>query len=218
MAREKLVSPPLLVQAGMINGNRIRTGANQINFTKRSFTGQPAIVPMNLGQNPDSIIPEIQDLRGQIERAFHIDVIRREKKKERQSAFEIQDDRAEMMGLMAPMLFRIEREFLSPTIVRAYEILNEKGRIPPAPDSIPNASLNIQFDSEATAAQLASKAAGMSNFVVQLSQVAAINPAVYDGLDVDGFRDELARITGTTTKILLSKPKIEQLRQRPECR
>jgi hypothetical protein len=212
MAREKLVSPPLMVQSGLVNGNRIRTGANQINFTKRSFSGQPAIVPMNLGVNPDSILPEIQDLRGQIERAFHIDVIRREKKKERQSAFEIQDDRAEMMGLMAPMLFRIEREFLSPTIVRAFEILDSKGRFPKAPESLGRGKLDIEFDSEATSSQLASKANQMSNFLVALSQMAAIDPSVYDGVDGDEYLRELARLQGTTNKILRAPRQLEEMR------
>jgi hypothetical protein len=188
---QKQVDPPLLVPSdGFMMP--IRTSPGSLIFFENGIGDNNMLKPLETRGRYDIGEDKMNQKRDHIMRCFYADWIVRDKKKERQTALEIQDDRNEMLQLMAPILGRLQTEFLGPIIVRAFNLLRENGHLPPAPPSLQGRSLNIYYTSPAAKAQLSSKSMGLRRFMQDVAPILSLDPTAVDGVDIDVIVQELA--------------------------
>lgn len=210
-AGQKIVDPPLMVpDDGFLMP--IKTSPGSLIF----FTpGTDPIIPLETKGRPDIGLDMMDQKREAITRMFYVDYIIRQKKKERQSATEIQDERGEMLRQMAPMLGRISKEWLSPILRRSFMLLHAVGRIPEPPMELLqyNYAMAIEYTSPAAKAQLEAKANTMGRYIQEVTPLASLDPSVLDAIDLDAFVQETALLRGVSRTMLRSEEQIIAVRQ-----
>lgn len=132
---------------------------------------------------------DIRDVQARIMRTFHNDLFRMISELETvRTATEIDARREEKLVLLGPVLERFENECLDPAINRIFNIMTRAGLIPPAPEDIQDANLEIQYVSILTAAQSAVDAVPLERFLQLVGNISA----VYEGaLDVPNWNELL---------------------------
>ena len=160
--------------------------------------------PLLSGSQPNFSLEMIESERDAIRRAFYVDFLIREKKKERQSVLEIQDERGEMMRQMAPMCGRIETEKLGPMISRSYQLLNKHRMLPEMPAEIRGQRLALTYTSPVARAQLGAKGLALQGLVQDLTSIGSIFPQIFSHLDENELLNVFVEARGVPTKVIKS--------------
>ena len=209
-AAQKASDPPVVVpNSGFLMP--IRTSPGSMIF-KEPGTESPEPFPYH-GQ-PQFTLEMINYHRSQITRSFYIEHLLRERKKERQTIMEIQDERMEMMQQLGPVNGRLQTELFGPCLNRSLQLLMDNRRIPPPPFA---GNLRAHYTSPAARSQMATKSIGMRRFVEEITPLANIDQTLVDSINVP----ELVRLSAIyediSPKILRSDEEIEEIqRQRQE--
>jgi len=173
--------------------------------------GTTAPETLRMGSNFNITLEVMNQKRDQIAKTFHVDWLLRNRKRERQSILEIQDDRTEMLRQLSSVVGRFEAECVSPLIEDTYFYLDRAGMLPESPAK--GVPLDISFTSPAAKAQLASKAANIMQFLNDVSAYRAIDPSITDGIDTASLGQELATLREAPKRILKSQEQIAQAKQ-----
>jgi hypothetical protein len=207
-AAQKMVDPPLMVpDEGYILP--LSTAPGSLMF----YTpGSENIVPLEFRGNIPVGLDMLAQKQDQIAKAFHVDWLLRMKKKERQTAAEVYDDRNEMLRQMAPELGRLQAEFAGPMLARTFSILLDHGKIPFGPMSVLQRGLGIEYRSQLARAQEATKADDINKFMQDIIPVANIDRSMLDRIDPDRYVDEMAKIRGISRKVLRSDDEVKGIR------
>lgn len=168
--------------------------------------------PLMSGSQPQLTLEMLQAEREQITQAFYIDYLIRAKKRERQSVTEILDDRGEMLRQMAPMIGRLQTEFLGTMIARTYQLLWTHRKMPRSPATLEGRPLEIIYTSPAAKAQLGTKGSQLSAFIQDLSVWANIKPDILEGLETDEVLAILAEARDVSPRVI-KDPKKRQAEQ-----
>ncbi|UOF78053.1 head to tail connecting protein [Caudoviricetes sp.] len=212
-AGQKQVDPPLvLANEGFLLP--IRTSPGSLIFKEDE---ERQITPLEMKGNLPWAEDKMEQKRDFIRRCFFNDWIRREKKKREQSATEIMDDRDEMLRLFSPILGRITNELHGPMVARSYYLLDERRKLPMAPQSLENRRLSVGYTSAAARAQIGSIANQISQFLQDLIPMAQVDPSIMDAVDMDIVAQELAIARGTPRTILRSPEALKALRQQKQA-
>lgn len=209
---QKQADPPLLVPSdGFMLP--IKTSPSSLNFFEPGLANNEMIKPLETRGRYDIGEDKMSQKREHIMRCFYADWIMRQKKKERQSATEIMDDREEMLNLMGPNMNRLENEFYSPLIFRSYQLLSLANQLQPAPPSLRGRTLKITYTSPSVKAQRARKGQynrrWMAEEVIPMAQV---DPSVLDAVDTDAYLQESAEHGDVSRRILRSPEEIKARR------
>lgn len=164
------------------------------------------------GSQPQLTLELLAQRQQSIKDGFYEDLFFRNKKKERQSVLEIQDDRAEITRQLTPMFGRIEMEALSPLLSRLYHILSDQGVIPPPPFDPEDRQMEIQYVNPATKAQVIGRSAATNQFVTSLASLAQVDPTVLDVLDIQETAMELANSLDVPQRLIRTKEQIAAIR------
>lgn len=171
--------------------------------------------PLMSGSQPQLALDLLQSKRDTILQAFYVDMLLREKKKERQTITEILDERNEMLRQLSPMLGRLQNELLDTVIQRSIELLVEHDILPAeAPEELAGEHVQIVYTSPAAVAQHGSKGGAITQFLNDLAPIAQFRPDVLDHLDSDELFQELVRLRDVTRKIV--KPARQVKKEREE--
>jgi hypothetical protein len=208
---QKQVDPPLLVPSdGFMMP--IRTSPSSLIFFENGIGDNNMIKPLETRGRYDIGEDKMSQKRDHIMRCFYADWIVRDRKKERQTALEVSDDRNEMLQMMSPIMGRLQNEFLGPIIVRSYNLLSMAGRLPPAPPQLQNRKLGIYYTSPAAKAQLSRKSLGLRKFIQDITPLAQVDPTVLDAVDMDAVTQELALHDEAPRSVVRSTEQIAEIR------
>lgn len=211
-AGQKQVDPPLVLSSdGWLLP--IKTVPGGLIFKEEE---DRAITPLETKGNLPWGEDKCEQKRNFIRKCFFNDWIRREKKTREQSATEINDDRDEMLTLFAPILGRIGTELHGPMIARTYHLLNSRGLLPPAPESLVKRKLTVGYLSPAARAQSGTRANQISRYIQDLIPMAQIDPGIMDAVDMDAVAQQMARARGTPRSIMRSPKELMDLRQKKQ--
>lgn len=119
----------------------------------------------------------------------------------------------EKMQVIGPVIENLLSESLQPKLRRIFGILRRRGMIPPPPDSMKGAPLDIQFVSILALAQKAASTSGLESLVRMTGELAQIKPEVLDNLDADELLTEYSNLLGNKQKILKSQKDVTALRE-----
>lgn len=172
---------------------------------------------LQTGGNFTVTLDMIQQKREQVSKAFHVDWLLRGKKKERQSVYEVSDDRQEMLRQLASTTGRIETDHLSPMIHNVYFLLEREGELPPPPEELNGMQLQIVYTSSAAKAQMSGKADIISRFLAEITPLAAVDSSIFDGLKgMAEIGQELALLRDVSPRVLDTADGIARKRQQRE--
>tara|TARA_R110000803_G_scaffold38892_2_gene83974 strand:+ start:379 stop:1995 length:1617 start_codon:yes stop_codon:yes gene_type:complete len=161
-------------------------------------------MPLNTGGDFGITLDMMNQKRDQIAKAFHVDWLLRDKKKERQSVHEVTDDRSEMLKQLSSVTGRLESDHFSPTIKNTFFHLARNKQLPPKPEGLPNLALEITYTSPAAKAQLASKADNITRYLADVAPLRAIDPTITEGLNMPALGQEFAILRDVTNRVMLS--------------
>lgn len=162
---------------------------------------------------------EIAEVSNRIDSAFFADLFRLldSLPDQQRTAYEISERKAEKIAQLGPALESLTDEVLSPAIMRVYAIMLRRGRIPPLPDALNGATVQIEYTSMLAQAQ---KAGGTSSlervfgFAASLMQITGgQRPDILDNFDFDESIEIVADQQGAPARMLVDPDAREQARQ-----
>ena len=125
------------------------------------------------------ISQDIQMIQARVREAFHNDLFRNIMQLDTvRSATEIEAREAERLVLLGPVLGRFENEALDPAIKRIYNIMQRAGLLPPVPEELNGAEVEIQYVSILNDAQQAVSTAPIERYLAFTGEMAGAFPDV----------------------------------------
>jgi hypothetical protein len=188
----------------------MKYGSRQIMFHE---PGSEKPSPILAGNQPQYIMEMIRMYRETINRSFFVDQIIRQEKKERQSVLEIQDVRGQMLNQLAPLLNRLESEYLGPAINLTYTLLERNKQLPPAPQSLDGANLEVTYTSPSAQAQYATRLSDLSAFMQDLAPLAQVKPEVLQAVNERELFESYAKYRNISPTVIKSQEELDQERQ-----
>lgn len=212
IAGQKIVDPPLMVEDdGYMMP--IKSSPGGVNIRR---PGAGPIEPLPGPQRIDMGIDLLTQEQEIIRRGFYVDWIVRGQKKERQTAYEVSDERNQMLGLMAPIVGRLQDELLGRMLTLSYNYLARDGQLEDPPESLAGIPLEVVYVSPAARAQSTARGQGMLAYVQQIAQLAPVMPGILDSVDEDGFNAELQDQLDVPRRVLLGPAAIQEKRKSRE--
>ena len=178
--------------------------------------GAPPPEPILSGSQPNLTLEMLRADQDAITRAFFVDQIIRDQKKERQTILEIQDERGQMLQQLAPLLSRQENEFLAPCIEAQIDYLDMANLIPEVPDSLKGHEMEIVYTSPAAQAQYSGGVADIQAMMNDLAPWAQAKPDILDNFDENELVAEITRLRNVTRRIVKPKEDVNAMREERE--
>jgi len=213
-AIEKQVRPPLIADMSMKNQ------------PSSSLPGHVTYVPdIGPGKGMRSLYevnPDIKGLAGLIQQIgtrigkglfTDLFLMLSENPTQRQTAYEVAQKVQEKMQVLGPVIENLLTESLKPKLKTIYGIMQRKGMLPPAPDSMKGVPLDLEFISILALAQKASKTGGLERIVALIGNMVAVYPQVKNILDPEGFVREFSDMLDNPQSILRSPEDVQKLAQ-----
>jgi hypothetical protein len=217
-AIDKLVNPPMvadiqlknqpasLLPGGVTYVAGILSGAQRAGFAP-VYQVQPPVKEM---------MEDLNEVRDRIKKIFFNDLFQTASQFETRSnvtAVEWDMRKSESLVMLGPVLERLQTELLAPAIERTFAIAARANILPPAPPEMGGQPVTITYDSMLSQAQNAARTAGVERVFALAGQLAGIDPAVMDNLDIDYGFDYMSAALGNPPKLIRSPEELAQIRQ-----
>lgn len=218
-AIDKLVNPPMVADIQLKNqpASLLPGGVTYIAGLMSAPGGKQGFAPVYTVQPPVKEISEdLNEVRQRIKETFYVPLfqtISQFETRSNVSATEIDARRAESLVMLGPVLERLQTELLSPVIERTFAIAARAGILPPAPPEIAGQHIKIEYSSMLAQAQSATAASGIERIFALLGNLAGIDPAVTDNVDIDYGLDKISSLLGNDPKLIRSPDELMQIRQ-----
>lgn len=214
-AANMIVDPPtLLHDDGILGEFRLEPGAR--NYGAVSAEGRQLAVPFQSGAKVEIGLEMIQDLKAQIDDAFlgvYFRVLLENPQMTATQALLIAQQQGQMT---APVIGRMQSEYLGTLIRRESGILFRQGRHPPMPEKLAQhlqstgRRLEIEYTTPMTRAARAEDAVAIARTFEALTPWAQVQgPSVFRRFDVDEIAEILADINGVPQKALKTEAQVE---------
>lgn len=184
----------------------MKYGSRQIMFHE---AGSEKPSPILAGNQPQYVMEMIRMYRDSINRSFFVDQIIRQEKKERQSVTEIQDVRGQMLNQLAPLLNRMETEYLGPAIEATFELLERQGQLPERPESLNGSTLEISFSSPASQSQYATRLSDISSFMRDIAPLAQVKPEIMGTINEQTLLSSYAKYRNLDPAVIKSAEEVQ---------
>lgn len=209
-ALEKEIDPPLKASAATkSNGVTIIPGT--VTFSDDPANYGPAY---QIKVAMDHITMERIEVELRIRREFFSDLFLSILSTGKQmTATEVAERHDEKLLLLGPTLERLQSELLDPVIDRVFNIMLERGLLPPPPMNLAGQEIKVEFVSLLAQAQ---KLVGV-NAINQLAGfagfIAGVQPDVLDKLNTDEALSEYAKIVGVPPQVLRDDKAVAEIRR-----
>tara|TARA_B110000977_G_scaffold182867_1_gene244940 strand:- start:140 stop:664 length:525 start_codon:yes stop_codon:yes gene_type:complete len=131
------------------------------------------------------------------------------------TATEVVQRNEEKMRLLGPVLGRLQSELLKPLIDRVFNILLRNNQLPPAPESLSGAEIDIEYVSPLAKAQKSTELQSIMRAIEILGSLANVAP-VFDYVNFDNLVKHVADIVGMPQKLLKSQSQVNSEREQKQ--
>jgi hypothetical protein len=208
-AAQLQIHPPLMVpDDGFMLP--VRTTPGGLNFY-RSGT-RDRIEPLNIGANNPLGEQQLEQRRTAIRAAFYVDQLILGQGPQ-MTATEVVQRTEEKMRLLGPVLGRLQAELLQPLINRCFEILVRQKAFAPAPESLRDGSIDIEYVSPLAKAQRTGDIQGILQMIEFLMPLMQIDQGIVDYLDFDGLAKHIIKVTGTPASVVRGDGQVAGIRE-----
>lgn len=130
-------------------------------------------------------------------------------------ATQVRVQEQEKMLRLGPVIERLQFEFLSPIVERAFNIMLRKGELPELSPELQQlvGSYTITLISPLAAAQKAVALQGINSFMGFLGNAAQFDQTILDNVDADEAAREYADVSGVRLGILRTRDQVEKIRK-----
>ena len=214
-AIDKHVNPPMVAPSSLRN-QRASLLPGDITYVD-NLNGQSFMPAYQIKPEIQSLIMDIQENQGRIKKAFFTDIfmmIASDVQTAGVTATEIQERHEEKMLMMGPILERMNDELLDPLIKRTFQIMLEKGLIPPPPDELVKGmgALTISYESVLAQAQRMLGIGSIEKAIQFAVSMAPAFPGVLDNIDADQTLQEYAEAVGAPPEMMQDPQVVKQNR------
>lgn len=217
-AIDKMVNPPMLADIQLKNApasllpGGVTYIAGMMSNPKPGFAPVYEVKPQIGEMNED-----LQEVRARIKETFYVPLfqtISQFETRSNVSATEIDARRAESLVMLGPVLERLQTELLSPVIERTFAIAARAGIIPEPPQDLQGGQhIKIEYSSMLEQAQSAAASAGIERIFAVMGNLAGIDPAVVDNVDIDYGLDKMSSLLNNDPRLIRSPDQLKQIRQ-----
>jgi Bacteriophage head to tail connecting protein len=213
---DKQVNPPLIADLQMKNqpAALIPGGITYVaGLMSSTHPGMQSIYNHRIELQP--MTENLAELRQRIKQIFFNDLfqtISQYQTRSNVTAVEIEQRRAESLIMLGPVLERLQIELLAPAIERTFGICARGGLLPPAPQQIAGRDLSIQYISMLSIAQQAAKTSGIERILQIAGNLAGIDPAVVDNIDVDYAIQRYSFLMNNDPRIMRPGEDVQKIR------
>jgi len=185
----KIADPPLIGDTSLRQHGVDRNPGGFTYGSLQATQGRPLVMPI---QQPDAAAIKysweaLQDVRRIVDDGLYVDLFRMLLDDDRRqiTATEIQARQAEKMLLIGPVVERLHTELLSPLIKRTYSLMQEWQALPPPPEGMGYAELDVEFESILAQAQKITATSSIDQGVAFAVNLAGARPEALDLIDAD---------------------------------
>lgn len=219
-AIDKGTNPPMVFDIQLKNQPASMLPGGSTFVSGFSQTGNAGAAPIYGNWRPDiaSMTADLEEVRARIKTTFFNDVLQtmaqlRAQTSSNVTAAEVDATRAEALVLLGPVLNRIATA-LKLMIERIFSIMaRTPGLLPEAPPEIQGKAITIEFDSILAVAQAAAAAGGIERLLALSGNLAAIDPATLDGLDLDFIQAKYGSLMRVDPRAIRSPEALMAIRQ-----
>lgn len=202
-AGHRVVDPPMLVhEDGILGAFSMAPGA--LNYGGLSATGEQLVKPLITNGRLDISMEMMDKEREIIGTAFLADVYRALVENPQMTATQTMQLISERAVLVAPVLGRLQSEFLGNCIEREIDILTEAGQGPEMPPELIEAGgeYRIEYTSPMSRAMRASEGVAIQRTLESLIPLSQVDPGVLDIIDLPGAGRVMAEINGVPAALM----------------
>jgi hypothetical protein len=217
-AIDKLVNPPLVADIQLKNQPvSLLPGGMTYVAGILSNASRPGVAPIYTVQPPvKEIMEDLNEVRTRIKDIFFNPLFQTASQFETRSnitAVEWDMRKSESLVMLGPVLERLQTELLAPAIERTFAISARAGIFPPAPPEVGGQPIVLEYVSMLSQAQSAAQTAGVERIFALLGQLAGIDPAVMDNVDIDYGFDKVSFLYNNDPKLIRSPQQLAMIRQ-----
>lgn len=204
------IAPPLQGPDEGIIGP-VRMTPHAMNYIRQG--SRMKIEPIELGARPDFGETFMENIRKSIFRGFFLDPADLDPLQPRVTATAVLDRRDERFRRLAPLVNRMQVEFLSPLVERVLRVMIKRELIPPPPEVLIDREVDVVFTSPAAQAQLVTEAEQITRFLVRALPIAEADPSTLDRIDGDEVIKAYHAAFSVAPQILRSDDAVDQIRE-----
>jgi len=210
-AEVSIYPPWLLENDGIIGTLDLRAAA--INYQKQPLNQGVAATSLAPKTNYQIAIDFINRTEDNIKAAYFTDLFLMLTQNANMTATEVIQRTQEKMLMLGPVLGRLQNELLNPIIIRTFNILLRRGKLPQVPDILQGQDMDVVYVSPLAKAQRAVQAQDMNTFLSVVGQMASLAPQVLDKIDTDEVVDKMSKIYSVDPDIVNDKEVVNMIRQ-----
>jgi len=213
-AIQKMHKPPMKGPLSMKN-NPASLLPGSITYVDDA-TGAGYTPAMNVNLSIADLGRDIQSVQQRIERAFYADLflmLANMEGVQPRNNMEIMERKEEKMLALGPVLENVQGAQLQPVIARTYAEMDRRGELPELPAELDDGQLKIEYISILAQAQKAVATGAIERTFSFVGNLAAVNPAVLDKLDMDEGIDQYADMVGAPAGVVVSDDKVSEIRK-----
>ena len=203
-------NPPVIVPLNMKNRDVDRLPGG---VTYADLTAGKVQTMFDVKLDLEFLLQDLQEVRDRINKSFFADLFMMLANNDtRMTATEVAMRQEEKMLMLGPVLERLNNELLYPLIEGTFQTMMDGGAIPPAPQEMMGADLNVEFVSMLAQAQRAIGTNSVDRFVGSMATIAQMKPEVLDKFDSDAWADLYPDMLGVSPQMVLSNDQVQQVR------
>jgi len=206
------IYPPWLAESDSIIGT-LDLRAAAVNYQKQPLSQGQAVQSMQPKTNFQVTMDFIDRVTGNIKAAYFTDLFLMLTQNANMTATEVIQRTQEKMLMLGPVLGRLQNELLNPIIIRTFNILLRRGKLPPVPESLQGQDFDVIYVSPLAKAQRAIQAQDMNTFLTIISQMFQFSPEVLDKIEFDTVVDKMSKIYSVDPDIVREDEQVEGIRQ-----
>lgn len=205
--------PPLQVPTSMKNRD-IETLPGGISFVDASTNTAGIQTAFEVNLDLSHLLADIQDVRGRIQGSFYADLflMLANQTDARMTATEVAERHEEKLLMLGPVLERLQNEMLDPLIEMTFNRMIAAGIVPPPPEELQGAEINVEFVSMLAQAQRAVATNGVDRFMGSLGMIAQLKPEVLDNIDADKWAESYSDMLGVDPELIVPSDKVALIR------
>ncbi len=217
---DKMVNPPMIADVQLKNqpASLLPGGVTYVSgMISQGKTGFAPVYTVN--PQVKEMMEQIAQVQGRVNATFYNDlfkVISQFETRSNVTATEIDARRAEAMLMLGPVLERLNHEAFSQLHERVFGIASRAGILPPAPQQVQGKPITVEFTSMIELAQNANQATGIERLFGILGNLAGVDPAVMDNVDIDFGVDKISYLLNNDPKLIRSPSQLAQIRAKRE--
>lgn len=212
---DKMVNPPMVADIQLKNQPASGISGGITYVSGFSSGGKPGFAPAYTVQPQlGELLKDVQEVQGRIQRIFYNDLFLmfQQLQAEPRSAAAVDARREEKLVMLGPVLERFQNEFLDVAITRTFNIALRAGVLPPPPEEIAGAPIDIVYMSMLAQAQKAVATTGIERLLGLAGSVAAVKPEIVDNINEDEAVGEYGNLLGVSPKLIRSPKQVAAIR------